>query len=1018
MCMRNHFSRNGRNATLVVCLLAMCGLNWSCKDDYVLDDEKPTWLNSSVYQSLQERGNFNTYLELLSDSDVNSTLSRKLQEVLSRTGSKTVFAANDSAWEAFFRHNATLPASDPWHNATSLKNLSLAQKKLLIHTSMLNNAIVMENLASSDGNGTNPPVRGQYMRRYTDVVLTDSIMYLPAAEVPYTTNDEETNFWRRFREGGSHPGIYLVNDSTLSMMLHFTQEHMSNHGITDEDFRIFMGRNRRTSDVHIYDALLQEKDGVCENGYVNVTEKVIKPLPNMAEVLRTNGRTNIFSHMIDRFSFPAYNAAATRDYKTLHPEFNDSIFTKKYIAKLGAGHRSVLSTPKEGGLGPDTYLAFDPGWNEFYDEEADARPDMAAMFVPDDETLVEYFKEGGGGWQLVKTYAANPGAVLPDNMLETKDFKPLYEKIDAIPHKQLQSLLNVIMFNSFAESIPSKMYKLRNDAQEDMFSTSDIDMIDTCLLASNGAIYIMKKVYGPADYTSVAAPAHISKTNLVLQYAIYNGSSEKGDYMKLNYYAYLKAMKSRFTLFLPSDEAMQYYYDPVSMASQKPAVLALAYDEKIKDDSKFPITYRLYRYDKTTGVRGTAYANEKAEDDDVVNRLKDILESHTIVHDGTNPIDSEDEFYLTKNGSAIKVTRDANNTIIRVQGGFQLENERKINQGTLTPGSEMRGASEVSVLASNTHNLDNGRTYVLDDAPIIPATTSVYGILTEDTSYANPFREFFDLTQYSEEVIVGCGLVDDKLPDTQKKSLLKKYKTFVDDGGVDQNVQFFNNYNYTLFAPDNAAIQAAIANGLPTWESIIDDYESLKDSDNVAHLTAKDSLRLQTKITYLNNFIRVHFLDNSVFADKTTKDETDYVTSSYDDSLGVFVKVHVERVAEGAGTALKVRDDMKNAAGNLISPQFDVNDSYKNLMARDVRCVKDGKAKSPKDQLSMNGITIQGSSFAVVHLINGTLKHTNKMPDFSNMHDCKRYLKRYPIYRGARDEQARMMLKQSMQKRY
>ena len=109
---------------------------------------------------------------------------------------------------------------------------------------------------------------------------------------------------------------------------------------------------------------------------------------------------------------------------------------------------------------------------------------------------------------------------------------------------------------------------------------------------------------------------------------------------------------------------------------------------------------------------------------------------------------------------------------------------------------------------------------------------------------------------------------------------------------------------------------------------------------------------------------------------------------------------------------------MKNAAGNLISPQFDVNDSYKNLMARDVRCVKDGKAKSPKDQLSMNGITIQGSSFAVVHLINGTLKHTNKMPDFSNMHDCKRYLKRYPIYRGARDEQARMMLKQSMQKRY
>ncbi|MCR5821229.1 MAG: fasciclin domain-containing protein [Bacteroidaceae bacterium] len=1010
--MRNHFSRNGRHTTLVVCLLIMCGLNWSCKDEYILDDEKPTWLNSSVYQSLQERGNFNTYLELLSDSVVNSTLSRKLQEVLSRTGSKTVFVANDSAWEAFFRHNATLPASNPWHNATSLKNLSLAQKKLLIHTSMLNNAIVMENLASSDGDGTTPPTRGQYMRRYTDVTLTDSIMYLPASEVPYTTNDEEKNFWRRFREGGTHPGIYLVNDSTLSMMLHFTQEHMSNNSILDSDFKIFMGSDRNSSDVHIYDALLLEKDGVCENGYVNVTEKVIVPLPNMAEMLRINGQTNIFSHMIDRFSFPAYNAAVTRDYKTLHPEFTDSIFTKKYIAKIGAKHQTVLTTPKEGGLGADIALKFDPGWNEYYDEENDPRPDMASMFVPSDEALVNYFTKSGGGWQLIKTYAANPEAELPDDMLETGNFTPLYEKIDAIPLDKMQSLINVIMFRSFTESVPSKMYKLRDDAQEEMFSTTDINMIDTCLLANNGAIYIMNKVYGPADFTSVAAPAFISKTNKVINYAIYNGQIEKTDFMKLNYYAYLKAMKSRFTFFLPSDYAMQYYYDPISMSSQSPTILALAFNDKA-ETADFPISYRIYRYDKTTGERGAVRPNETTENNDIINRLKDILESHTIVHDGSNPIDSEDEYYLTKNGSGIKVTRDANNNIIGVQGGFQLENERRMNKGLFVPGTTERGASNVEVLATNTHNLDNGRTYVLDEAPIIPATTSVYGILNEDTSATNPFREFCNLTAYNDEVITACGLVDDKLTQTQKNALLKKYHTFVDDGGVDQNVQFFNNYNYTLFAPDNEAVQAAIDEGLPTWDDIIDDYESLKDTDGVAHLTAKDSLRLQTKITYLNNFIRVHFTDNSIFSDKSEMDETDFVTSSYDDSLGVFVKVHCQRVAGGSGTLLKVRDDI-----DASSTQFTVNNNYKNLMTRDVRCVKDGKAYSPTGRITMNGITIQASSSAVVHLINGTLRHSKNMPDFNNIKDCKRYLKRYPIYKSQRDEQSRMLMKQSMYKRY
>ena len=103
----------------MVCLLAACGLMYACKDEFTLDDEKPSWLNSSIYESLQNRGNFKTYLRLLSDKDVNSANARPLSEVLSRTGSKTVFVANDEAWQKFFEHNATLPEANPWHSATS-----------------------------------------------------------------------------------------------------------------------------------------------------------------------------------------------------------------------------------------------------------------------------------------------------------------------------------------------------------------------------------------------------------------------------------------------------------------------------------------------------------------------------------------------------------------------------------------------------------------------------------------------------------------------------------------------------------------------------------------------------------------------------------------------------------------------------------------------------------------------------------------------------------------------------------
>ena len=215
MCMRNRFSALGRHYIMMLCVLTACGFTWSCKDEYVIDDEKPSWLNTSVYKYLQDHGHYTNYLQLLDDPVLNPKdsatgeyLTRPFSEVLNRTGSKTVFVATDEAWDAFYKRNATLPANNPWHNATSYGNLSIAQKKLLLHTSMLNNAIVMENLASSDGSGSTPPSRGMYMRRYTDVMLTDSIMFLPAEEIPYTYNEDETNYWRRFRpENDGSPAV-------------------------------------------------------------------------------------------------------------------------------------------------------------------------------------------------------------------------------------------------------------------------------------------------------------------------------------------------------------------------------------------------------------------------------------------------------------------------------------------------------------------------------------------------------------------------------------------------------------------------------------------------------------------------------------------------------------------------------------------------------------------------------------------------------------------------------------------
>ena len=1081
MRMTNRLSKRlgkwSRYSSRVACLLAACGLMYACKDEFILDDEKPSFLNSSIYESLEQQGKYRTYLKLLADKDVNPDSIRPLTDVLSRTGSKTVFVANDSAWDAFFAANALLPEANPWHYATSYENLSQAQKKLLIHTSMLNNAIVMENLASSQSDGTSSPIRGEYMRRYTDVEATDSITFLPSEDLPWSYSETEKDYWERFREANGGKGIYMVTDSTLPMMLHFTSEHMTRNIIKDSDFQLFMGghkgRTRNTSDVHIYDAILKEKDGVCENGYVNVTEKPLCPLTNMAEVIRTNGKTNIFSHILDRFSAPFYCGRITEAYKVLHKDFTDSIFTKRYfsnnnfsvkggyirrgdngeIPKFEPGPKGTYRSynPYKGmteaeaqKAGMIPALKFDPGWNGYYDE-MDVRKDMAAIFVPSDKELWRYFTIGGGT-DLVLTYAFNEGIEGQEKPYEyPATVEDLYKQIDCIPLNTIEKLINNFMQRSFVGSVPSKWGKLTNDAMEPLFPTPDaaIAKLDTSLVCSNGVIYVMDETPVPADYSSVTAPAVISQTNKIINAAIY------GDFMKLNYYAYLKAMQSRFVFLLPSDKALAFYYAPASMKSRTPRAIKFKFVGGNTPVTATANNYNCQYSNKTPlGEIGDqiAGANGKIDPTEVTNRLKDILESHTIVMDGTNPMTKTgevgqtyweipsttplDEYYLSKNGNAVKVERDENGDVIAFKGGFQLENERL---GIVQTKPEQKGLLVCNV--EKTREMANGNTYILD-SPLVPTYRSVYSLFTNDadmtsiegTGGETPYSAFYDLCTADgfETEIIGCGLVDGKLTKTQRESALKKFKIFVADNGLDFNVQFFNNYRYTIFVPTNNAVKQAIADGLPTWEEIYEDYHShckpyldengnprIDPNGDIEYtdelVSYEDSMRIQAKITYLTNFVRYHFADNSIFADKTTLAPSEMVTSSYDKELELFCKLHVERKDNGSGTDLRVCDDVtwkKN--GNSMdgtSPQPFVTlnvaaddgvTDVRNILARDISC-----SSTPKN-VSMNKITISSSSAAVIHSIDGYLNHTEVV---DGRHDktwettikAKRYLQRYAI---------------------
>lgn len=67
----------------------------SCKDNYIYDEQEPEWLGKSIYDYLKSDGNFKYYTRLIEDLNY--------VEVLAKTGSKTLFVANDTAFERFLK---------------------------------------------------------------------------------------------------------------------------------------------------------------------------------------------------------------------------------------------------------------------------------------------------------------------------------------------------------------------------------------------------------------------------------------------------------------------------------------------------------------------------------------------------------------------------------------------------------------------------------------------------------------------------------------------------------------------------------------------------------------------------------------------------------------------------------------------------------------------------------------------------------------------------------------------------
>ncbi|MBN2767269.1 MAG: hypothetical protein JXR27_12935 [Paludibacteraceae bacterium] len=88
--MKKHF-QSGKCAVfgMWVFVLIIASMFNAC-DKYPYDNEVPDWLGASIYEYLKQNANFTNYSRMIEDLGY--------VEVLSTTGSKTIFVADDEAF--------------------------------------------------------------------------------------------------------------------------------------------------------------------------------------------------------------------------------------------------------------------------------------------------------------------------------------------------------------------------------------------------------------------------------------------------------------------------------------------------------------------------------------------------------------------------------------------------------------------------------------------------------------------------------------------------------------------------------------------------------------------------------------------------------------------------------------------------------------------------------------------------------------------------------------------------------
>ena len=419
-------------------------------------------------------------------------------------------------------------------------------------------------------------------------------------------------------------------------------------------------------------------------------------------------------------------------------------------------------------------------------------------------------------------------------------------------------------------------------------------------------------------------------------------------------------------MFVPTDEGLKQYglVDPISMASNNRTswrYWSLTPDSVSSNGTcQIAVAARAYRYDynkvrntETDRPLSAMYSSNANENCANVNYgptkrqlLTDMLDQHIVLQDVNSLLNTPRHWCLSRSGMPIYMKEHTNTNIV-VNGGMQIDLNEK-------------DAADKHDCTLQFVGQNSTGTSVFIDRPMQPTTQNVYQRLQSN----DDFSMFFDCAN----ALNGAYDLKNQLFDIEtSEALNRKYTIFADFSGSYARygnantmlVNFFHNFNYTIFVPTNEGMQKAIAEGLPTIESIEQLVEeSLDDNGQLP-----DDKREQAQARYLTllNFLKYHFCDKSYFLepDLESGDTEQTTTACIDASNQQALTADIN-----SGNGMLMVRDARNRY-NAVKPDLS------NIIARDAEFNND--PTRARYILSASNVVLHGIDNADYLLFDNTL---------------------------------------------